>query len=238
MDDRQDYYRILHVAADAPEEIIKSSYRTLMQRMRQHPDLGGDHEKAALINEAYATLTDPVKRAEYDHRRGSGRHATRPEAQSRRTPMRSADFGETTRIRIGHCLFCETPHEHGVEVPKHALCSSCGSPLCQAEPHNVGEAGVRALNRLQKHQTIAFFTDWPQDRPHSGQSRDISLDGMQFVATEPLSVNQMIKIDCPTCRCVARVAHVQQSGAEWIVGVQFMTLRFEQTQGSFVSARA
>ena len=70
-DKNLDFYRILHVSPDAPEEIIRSSYRTLMQRLKQHPDLGGDHENATLINEAYATLTDPKTRAIYDKQRVS-----------------------------------------------------------------------------------------------------------------------------------------------------------------------
>ena len=42
------------------------SYLTLMRRLKMHPDLGGDHARAALINEAFATLVDPVRRAAYD----------------------------------------------------------------------------------------------------------------------------------------------------------------------------
>ena len=34
----RDYYRILHVQPDAPVEVIRSSYRTLMQRMRAERD--------------------------------------------------------------------------------------------------------------------------------------------------------------------------------------------------------
>ena len=62
MKNRRNYYRILHVQPDAPVEIIKASYKTLMQKLGQHPDLGGGHENAALINEAYAVVTDPVRR--------------------------------------------------------------------------------------------------------------------------------------------------------------------------------
>ena len=32
MQNRRNYYRILHVQQDAPVEIIKTSYRTLMHR--------------------------------------------------------------------------------------------------------------------------------------------------------------------------------------------------------------
>lgn len=63
---RRNHYRLLHVQPEAPLEVIKASYRTLMTRMRMHPDLGGTHEEAALINEAYAVLSDPDRRAEYD----------------------------------------------------------------------------------------------------------------------------------------------------------------------------
>lgn len=41
---RKNYYRVLHVDPDAPVEIIRSSYRTLMRRMKKHPDLGGDQD--------------------------------------------------------------------------------------------------------------------------------------------------------------------------------------------------
>ncbi len=66
MENKRNYYRILHVQPDAPEAVIKASYRTLMQKLRQHPDLGGEHWNASVINEAYRVLTDPQARAAYD----------------------------------------------------------------------------------------------------------------------------------------------------------------------------
>jgi curved DNA-binding protein CbpA len=50
-----------------------------------HPDLGGDHEHAALINEAFATLSNPLKRAEYDRRLGP-----LDSERERRAPVSSA----------------------------------------------------------------------------------------------------------------------------------------------------
>ena len=60
------YYQILYVHTDAPQKIIKSSYRTLMQQLNAHPDRGGDPDEAALINRAYAVLSDEKMRKEYD----------------------------------------------------------------------------------------------------------------------------------------------------------------------------
>lgn len=239
MGDPSDYYRILHVHPDAPTEIIRSSYRTLMQRLKQHPDLGGNHENAALINEAYATLADPRKRAEYDRRRAVGRAKT-----DRTAPAEPSDSGGKTNVSwhtyrgmgLGHCGFCKAAHDHGVDTPEDALCGNCASPLRRAERHEAEEPGLRALERFPKQQVIRFYTDWPDSPMNAGRSRDISLDGMQFETNRQLNLNQMIKIDCDVCRAVARVAHVHQEGSVWIVGVEFVTLMFEKIQGTFVSA--
>jgi len=64
-----DYYEILQVHPRASPEIIKKAYRTLMGEMRAHPDLGGDVERAKLINEAYRVLGDEDLRRAYDRAR-------------------------------------------------------------------------------------------------------------------------------------------------------------------------
>jgi DnaJ domain len=63
---RRNYYRILQIQPDASPEVIKANYRTLMQKLKLHPDLGGENWNASSINQAYSTLRNPVKRAKYD----------------------------------------------------------------------------------------------------------------------------------------------------------------------------
>lgn len=58
MDNRRNFYRILRVQPDASREVIQQSYRSLMQKLRMHPDLGGEHWDAGIINQAYTTLRD------------------------------------------------------------------------------------------------------------------------------------------------------------------------------------
>gem|GEM_PF-5866546 len=62
-----DYYRILAVPKDAPQETLKPAY---IKRLKQfHPDIykGADATaKTQKINEAYQTLKDPLKRSAYD----------------------------------------------------------------------------------------------------------------------------------------------------------------------------
>ncbi len=66
MKNKRNYYRLLQVQPDAPYEIIRASYRTLMKELKSHPDFGGENSDAYLINEAYETLSDSAKRIEYD----------------------------------------------------------------------------------------------------------------------------------------------------------------------------
>ncbi len=66
MKSRRNYYRLLRVQPDASLEMIKCCYRTLMQKLQHHPDLGGDEWDARHINIAYAVLRDSIKRARYD----------------------------------------------------------------------------------------------------------------------------------------------------------------------------
>lgn len=60
-----DYYKVLGVAPSATSDEIKSAYRKLA--MKHHPDRGGEPKKFQEIQEAYATLSDDQKRAEYDN---------------------------------------------------------------------------------------------------------------------------------------------------------------------------
>ncbi len=66
MDTPENYYAILGVPIDADSDTLKRAYRQLARRY--HPDLsgpGGD-EQMKRINRAYAVLSDPAQRLNYD----------------------------------------------------------------------------------------------------------------------------------------------------------------------------
>lgn len=59
------FYHLLGVPKNASTDDIKSAYRRLIRHY--HPDTGvRDDDKVRLINTAYETLKDPIKRANYD----------------------------------------------------------------------------------------------------------------------------------------------------------------------------
>lgn len=68
MADNEDYYKILGVRRQATSKEIKKTYRSLA--IKYHPDKNKDdknaEEKFKKISEAYAVLSDPEKREQYD----------------------------------------------------------------------------------------------------------------------------------------------------------------------------
>jgi curved DNA-binding protein CbpA len=74
MQSERDYYEVLGIGPDASAEEIKKAYHRLA--FQCHPDRNRKseeaHKKMEEINEAYAVLSDPIKRREYDLPRGYG----------------------------------------------------------------------------------------------------------------------------------------------------------------------
>jgi DnaJ-class molecular chaperone len=80
------HYDNLKVARNAPPEVIRAAYKALSQKW--HPDRNGDaeaHKYMAIINAAYAVLSDPVKRKEHD----DWLSAQELEVRQERTPRQS-----------------------------------------------------------------------------------------------------------------------------------------------------
>lgn len=92
---QKDYYKILGVAENAGSAEIKKAYRNLA--FRHHPDRStGNEEMMKEINEAYAVLSNPVKRNEYDalrHRYGSFARDQFRQTYSDQDIFRDSDIG-------------------------------------------------------------------------------------------------------------------------------------------------
>ena len=90
MAEQGDYYEILGVPRQADEKAIKDAFRQLA--LKYHPDRNkepGAADKFKQIAEAYAVLSDPQKRADYDARGHAGVAGFSPEDL-----FRGADFAD------------------------------------------------------------------------------------------------------------------------------------------------
>ena len=66
----KNYYEILEVSQNASSEVIEKAYKALAKKY--HPDTNPDNkveaeEKFKEIGEAYETLSDPIKKEQYDY---------------------------------------------------------------------------------------------------------------------------------------------------------------------------
>jgi hypothetical protein len=97
------------------------------------------------------------------------------------------------------------------------------------------------LQRIPKQHSIDVWVAWPQEAPIRGEMRNLSLNGMSFATGVRLEPNQIVRIDCTELRALARIAHIRHDtsgAARFSIGVEFLTLRFRQLRGSFISAKA
>ena len=61
---KKDYYSILGVTKGATKNELKKAYRSLVKK--HHPDAGGNKETFLMLQLAWETLNDPIKKGKYD----------------------------------------------------------------------------------------------------------------------------------------------------------------------------
>jgi curved DNA-binding protein CbpA len=241
-----DYYSILKVPPDASPEVIKASYRRLMVTLKMHPDLGGDHELAAQINEAYAVLGDKVKRVAYarmyllqrlrtaqaasraKEHRSSGSASARPGAAA------AANAAKSPSDR--YCPLCRVakPQSIGPET----RCERCRSPL--SPPPQPGDYGHELFGRRRSARIAkthrAIITPAGQSQGITVKMRDLSLNGISFYCELAMTVEQMFKFRDPTLEAVAVVVSCRKRGPLYSVHARLLTVVFLCRTGVFVSS--
>jgi len=172
----QDYYQTLGVSKGASDEEIKKAYRQLA--METHPDRNPDDPKAEerfkQIGEAYEVLSDPQKRAQYDHPNTFGSFpfnhvfsafggGFNPFSVERPPPSpipRGTIRGRNLEINIKVSPFdLLLEKEILINLPRMTHCKSCGSrgadlKHCEA----CGGYGVKRDVKVGGHQRIVRET--------------------------------------------------------------------------------
>jgi hypothetical protein len=241
MSKHKNFYQILHVQQDAPSEVIRSTYRTMMQKMKMHPDLGGNQEDAALINEAYSVLMNPDARAQYDSSLKSTGDTRVNQTYGKQKPQNN--YQKPTRvIKENQCAFCELPHNHGKHIKPDHQCTRCGSALYPATKQNFELNGSRLINRIEKQWPISFYINWIDARSFIGRTQDVSLNGLQVLSNTYVENGMVLKLSSHMFDAVAIVVNSRSDHTilrkRWRLGLEFLTLRFHQAQGTFIKIDA
>jgi len=227
MKNRRNYYRILHVQPDAPAEVIRASYRTLMREMKKHPDLGGSSSEASLLNEAYAVLDNPAARALYD--KVLSAVYTKGAVSKDKRPL-------TTVL----CPFCGKTLAREPQAVKQAV----GDDTClqPRKPARLKNECQRALPRVKRADRISYCSALSPEQAQQGRMVDFSPKGLRFLSSERLARGSMLKIRGPFFDASAQVNNVRQKEIEgrtfFEVGVTFVEINFQQLSGTFLSTSA
>ncbi|RME07476.1 MAG: molecular chaperone DnaJ [Anaerolineae bacterium] len=203
----RDYYEILGVPRTATESEIKSAFRRLARKY--HPDVSNEpdaEERFKEINEAYAVLSNPEKRAAYDRYGHAGVQGAggvpdwttmdfsdifedlfgfgfgfgRSARRSRSMPRRGADLKYRLHLSFEEAVFgCEKE----IEITRDERCHTCKGT--GAKP---GTTPIRCSTCGGQGEVR--------------QSRQTILGSMVQVTTCPTCGGQgeVIETPCPTCR--------------------------------------
>ncbi|NLY74889.1 MAG: molecular chaperone DnaJ [Firmicutes bacterium] len=180
---KRDYYEVLGVPKTATDEEIKKAYRKLARQY--HPDVNKDNPKEAEekfkeINEAYSVLSDPQKRAAYDH---YGHAATDPNfgaggfggfgdfgfdgfgdifdmffgggrsSRRRAGPQRGNDLRYDMEISFEEAAFGK---ETTVEIPRTEVCPTCNGNRAKPGTPIKTCSNCNGTGQVQITQNTAF----------------------------------------------------------------------------------
>ena len=223
MKNRRNYYRLLQVQPDAPFEVVRASFRALMRELNQHPDLGGEHWNAALLNEAYDVLSDSHKRAEYDRKLFE---------DYTKHPFSDPHSHQKPLITY-FCPFCKRPMARQAVVDEN--CRTCKSPLSTDSKRNYHRSELRTF----RSGKIRYYTTWPQAGSEANLV-DLSPHGLKMIAAETLRPRLIIKLSSKLVKATAKVVYCNQTTAQfgnplYAIGVKFLTATFAEPRGSFYS---
>ncbi|MDO6460454.1 J domain-containing protein [Granulosicoccaceae sp. 1_MG-2023] len=247
-----DFYALLHVAPDAPEAVIKASYRAVMQKLRAHPDLGGDPARAAMLNEALQVLLDPGRRRRYDAARAAGAQVSAGaagQAADEPAPSAGASRRDTEVVPVvsvsgvRQCCFCG--HGNRAAAPaaayagEHARCVRCRAPLTPVAGVVAAtrEGELRRIARVAHQARAEVRSRHAQTQWQAAQIRDFSLRGMSLLVSRPEPEGACVQLRSAGIEAVAEVVNSRllQDGRHCL-GLACVTLLVDLSPGTFVSS--
>ena len=242
--ERRNLYRILQVQPEAPDEVLKASYRALIGGARgQHPDRGGDAWRAAALNHAYAVLGDPDRRQAYD------RSLQRPDRPQRPTgPAAPAPHAPAARAAsMTGCAFCGAPVPHAGADD----CDACGAPLQPppalggSDPSVVGDPADAAATERDPRRREVRVARTDRARMQLPGERDevivhiddLSFGGIGLASGRPVREGTPVRLRAAGFDAVVLVLRCRRHGADFALHGRLLTMRMARSAGTFVSTK-
>ena len=173
----KDYYKVLEVSPDSDPATIKRAYKRLAKRC--HPDVcPGGSERFRALREAYETLSDEKRRADYDRKR------------ARQVPIeRSEDAGVSGNPP-------ETMHQPGVRFRRgpHRPAAAYPRGTRRRGPHPRREASSVPVEPLSPFSRSGG--------PRRGFGGPVSRHGYQDTPEASRHLDEpgeVVRIVCPRC---------------------------------------
>jgi curved DNA-binding protein CbpA len=235
---RRNYYRILHVQPEAPPEIVTASYRAMMSKLRLHPDLGGDHESAVLVNQAYAVLSDPCRREQYDRILRQQRGRGHPQMRGTLATGMPARAAVARPAPAPSCRFCQSSVP--APVRSDTRCHCCDAPLAPPPAKPAGKYelfGRRSVPRVSKSDAVSLYAAW-QTPPASARLHDLSVTGISVIAGIAIQANQVVRVVGPAFDVLACVICCHPCGRLHKFHARLLSAIFARRTGVFVSMLA
>jgi DnaJ-class molecular chaperone len=152
-----DYYEVLGLNNQATDDDIKKAYKRLA--MLNHPDKGGDTTQFQRVQEAYETLGDKHKKAQYDNRNNQPDFFQSFFHQNHRKQKR-ADHYFTCNISLKDVYFGVTKK---FKVTRTRMCTQCTTSC-----HTCNGSGVM-MHQLQMGPLTQMFQQQCNRCSGSGQ---------------------------------------------------------------------
>ena len=193
----RDFYQVLGVGRGADEKEIKRAFRRLARKY--HPDANPNNKEAERkfkeISEAYETLRDPEKRAQYDRFGRAGAGVPPPGAG----PFASGPFQWETNFGPGY----GAQDFHGIEDLLGDL---------------LGRSGAAA--RRQRGRDLTFEVELTLNEVYTGVTRHITVPMPQLCPQCHGTGARGAGAVCPTCRGQGQVEQTKRLEVKIPAGVE------------------
>lgn len=238
--DLKNYYRILQVQPDAPTAIITASYQALI---KSSPGI------ATLLDESYRILSNEKTRKQYDIYLTnqlaftSNENDKQPHSTNQITTSKNTDNSERAlflqpyqAVILHYCTFCKTPYHPQANLYGNENCLECTSPLTLLE-HESLKLFRRTMKRIAIQGDFLFYLFWP-GKPYRGFFQDLSSSGLKFWSQQQVDLQETIKVDALNLQAIAEITHTNPDGNGTYAGARFITVKFDQARGNFISVKA